>query len=145
MADETINFTFPFPTPCLTTVISNGVYPSATPYQINYNSGQSTVISFDMHTDSEGTANSNPVYCSCKTYTTNVPWAGVTAPSPYTSAQFNLWINTQDYLLAGPQAITLTIAFLDMGALVTKSEVVNVVLNHPCKVTSITSLQTIAD
>ena len=54
---------------------------------------------------------SSPLYCGNKVYTTNVSWAGVIAPADQATGSFELWINTNDYLLTGPQSIHVTIGF----------------------------------
>jgi len=72
-----------------------------TPYQIVFNPTQTTVLSFDLHSDTDAILTSNKLICGTKSYTTDVTWAGVTSPADQATGQFLLWVNTSDFNLAG--------------------------------------------
>jgi hypothetical protein len=139
-ADVLINFSVP----CFTTTINAANFGTVTPYQIVYNLPNSiTVASFSMHTDTNN--GGNLLKCGPKVYTLNQPWASLVMPADPVTTQIQLQINTNDALLAGSQTVTLTVKFQNPLFTATLDDTVTVTLLHPCKVTTITSSQTIPD
>ena len=104
--------TINFDVPCYITTICSQTLGTPTDYQIQYSMPhQVVVLQFPMHDDTEGRSYSSPMKCGAKTYTSSVTWAGVIPPGNPATENFSLWINTNDYGLAGTQGFTLTVGF----------------------------------
>ena len=99
-----------------------------------------------MNADSEGTAFSNPLLCGIKTYSTGLSWLTVLAPADPLTQNFQLRITTNDYTLAGTYSVSIVVAFTNAVYYpATLTQTLSVTLLHPCKTTSISSLQTISN
>jgi hypothetical protein len=98
-----------------------------------------------MHTDTQGEFQNNPMLCGEKFYSTGLLWLTVLSPADPLSQNFELQVTTNDYLLAGVYSINLVIGFIDPTFTAVLTQVISVTLLHPCKLTLITTTQTIAD
>lgn len=92
-----------------------------------------------MHSDTVSQANSDPLFCGLKTYSTGLSWLTVKVPLDPVAAgfQFELQVNTIDYLLATTYAVNLVVKFENPALTATITETFNLTLKHPCVLTSI--------
>jgi hypothetical protein len=122
-----------------------------TAYQIDYTiTTPQMILSYLMHKDSIGISKANAMICEIKTYTTDTttyPWLSVLPPTDPLTTNFQLRVTTNDYNLAGSYAdvdITIGFARADL-AHISLTQTLTVTLIHPCKLTTITTSQTITD
>jgi len=97
-----------------------------------------------MHEDSQGVTQGDKLYCGVKSYSTGLPWLTVLVPADPILYKCELQVTTIDPALAGPHTISLIVGFA-VGFTQTITESLTVTLIHPCKLTLITTAQTISD
>lgn len=92
-----------------------------------------------MHTDEIGTAFGDPLFCGTKTYQFDVPWLTAAPMDPLQPVliDWEILIATNDYTLAGLNAVTITVGFAGYAPTLTEYAYIN--LLHPCKVTLLTT------
>ena len=64
-----------------------------------------------MNTDTTGVAQSSPMLCGIKTYSTGLSWLTVLAPADPLTQNFQLRVTTNDYTLAGTYSVSISVAF----------------------------------
>jgi hypothetical protein len=119
-----------------------------TAYQINFTiTTPQMILSYLMHKDSMGISKTNAMICEIKTYSTNYSWLSVLPPADPLTTNFQLRVTTNDYNLAGSYTdVVITIGFARADlAHISLTQTLTVNLIHPCKLTTITTSQTITD
>ena len=97
-----------------------------------------------MNTDTTGVAQSSPMLCGIKTYSTGLSWLTVLAPADPLTQNFQLRVTTNDYTLAGTYSVSIVVAFTNAVYYpATLTQTLSVTLLHPCKTTTISTTQTI--
>ena len=101
-----------------------------------------TVLStFAANTDSVGTAQGDPAFCGAKTYVSDFAPVSVTVPGNSPNA---IEFASSDYTAhVGLFTVTITVGFLNFTPTITQTFDLEVL--HPCKITQITTTQTIPD
>jgi hypothetical protein len=96
-----------------------------------------------MHEDDEGRNHGDKLYCGVKSYSTGLSWLKVLAPLDPLTSNFELQVDTIDYMLANTYNVNLVVSFANPGFTLTFTETFPLTLLHPCKQTQITTSQTI--
>ena len=102
--------------PCSGTVVQPLTLGTPTDYQIDFTvTTPVTILSFMMNTDSVGIAQSDPMICGIKSYSTGLPWLTVLVPTDPLTQNFELQVTTNDYNLTGITSVSLVVTFADVN------------------------------
>jgi hypothetical protein len=96
-----------------------------------------------MHKDSASETIGQKMICGVKTYSTGYTWLSVYEPADPENENFELRVTTNAYNLAGIRNVNLIVGFLRTDLTMTFTQTFSVYLHHPCKMTIVTSDQTI--
>jgi hypothetical protein len=88
-----------------------------------------------MHTDTVGAAQSLPMLCGVKSYSTGLAWLTVLTPADPLTQNFELQVTTNDYTLANTYAVNLVVSFANASYTSTYTQTLSVKLLHPCTLT----------
>jgi PKD repeat protein len=131
--------------PCCGATMSTTTMATPLDYQLKFSqTAPYTIMTFTMNADTIGTMFSNPMFCGVKTYATGFTWLTVLTPADPATQVFSLQVSTNDYLLTGSYTVNIVVTFANVLYTGTITQTITVNLLHPCKITLITTPQTIS-
>ena len=92
-----------------------------------------------MNTDTTGVAQSSPLFCGVKSYSTGLTWLTVLTPADPLTQNFKLQVTTNNYALANTHSVSIVVSFANTNYPSTIAQTLAVTLLHPCKTTVITT------